>query len=351
MELNIGRSIRRLRAEKNITQDELAIAIGVTAQAVSKWERAEGYPDITLLPEIAAYFDVTLDNLCGLDEQRDQSEICRIHAATMHASSYDEGVRIAREGLAKYPYSYRLKKNLAFALRGCPGKWTPPKEILDEIIRLYEDIIEHCTDQELVFRVLAEIWEVYEAAGEHEKAIKSAARLPGFYETSDRVMTFILHGEKRVSHVQNSVIGIMPHIDHMLRSAMETDCYSTEEKITLCRKMIGIYGLIDECRDWPVGMIFSYQLWHRIAVLSMEIGDTDGCMTALRNAAELAVHMDSMVFEGYPKSLLLNRIDFEYLSGEQNDRKYLREMIEKEPAFDPIRETPEYTEIMAELTE
>ena len=40
MELNIGTSIRRLRQEKNVTQEELAVAIGVTAQAVSRWERA-----------------------------------------------------------------------------------------------------------------------------------------------------------------------------------------------------------------------------------------------------------------------------------------------------------------------
>ncbi len=351
MELNIGSAIRRLRQERNITQEELATAIGVTAQAVSKWERAEGYPDITLLPEISEYFGVTLDTLCGLDEQRNQSEICRIQSATMEAGSYEEGVRIAREGLAQYPHSYHLKENLAFALRGCPGKWTPSKAILDEIIRLYEDILEHCTDQQLVFRVLAEVWEVYECAGEHEKAVEAAGRLPGFYETSDRVLTYVLQGQERVEHVQNSFINILPHLDSMLRSAMETDCYSTEEKIALCRKMIGMYELAGECDDWPVGLIFSMKLCVEAAGMCAEIGDTAGCFALLERGAYFVRCSDALVFEGKPKSLLLNRIPYEYLSGPQDDREFMRQLMEENKAFDPIRDTAEYRAVLGQLGE
>ena len=351
MELNIGTSIRRLRQERNVTQEELAGAIGVTAQAVSKWERAEGYPDITLLPEIAGFFGVTLDTLCGLDDQRDRAEICRIHSATMEAGSYEEGVRIAREGLAKYPHSYALKENLAFALRGCPGRWTPPKEILDEIIRLYEDIMEHCPDQQLVFRVLAEVWRIYEEAGEHEKARESACRLPGFYETADRVLSYVLQGRERVEHVQNSFINILPHLDSMLRSAAETDCYTTAERIAVYRKILAIYEIADECHNWPVGMIFSVSLCRMTAKLCMELGDRAGCLESLSKAACLASKADALVFEGYPKSLLLNRIPFEYLAGPQDDRADLLREIDREPAFDCIRNTPEYTAILAKLTE
>ncbi|MBQ8333234.1 MAG: helix-turn-helix domain-containing protein [Clostridia bacterium] len=68
MNLNIGGVIRRLRAEKGITQEELADVLGVGFQAVSKWECGTTTPDIALLPEIALYFGVSMDTLFSMDE-------------------------------------------------------------------------------------------------------------------------------------------------------------------------------------------------------------------------------------------------------------------------------------------
>jgi transcriptional regulator with XRE-family HTH domain len=62
---NIGSTILKLRKEKNITQEELAQILGVTNQAVSKWERCGGSPDIELLPLIADYFGISIDELFG----------------------------------------------------------------------------------------------------------------------------------------------------------------------------------------------------------------------------------------------------------------------------------------------
>lgn len=347
MKLNIADSIRRLRQEKNVTQEELASAIGVTAQAVSKWERAEGYPDITLLPEIAEFFGVTLDDLCGVDEQRKHREIAQITNRTM-STPYQESVAIAREGLAKYPQSYRLKENLAFALTGCLGQWTPPQDVLEEIIHLYEDIIAHCPDMELRNNAIAAVCHIYELAGKHEKATETAQMLYGEYERQ-KVWCQLLKGEELVFHIQNCIIQTLPNIDGMLRMAVETACYSTEEKILLCRKMIAIFDLVGEGHDWPVGLIWSMRLSWMIAEFCLELGDRKGCFDALDQAAEFAVCADSLVFEGKPKSLLLNRIDFEYLRGMQNDREYLRHEIEEKSCFDCIRDTPEYAAFLSKL--
>lgn len=59
----MGAKIAYLRKQKGVTQEEMAIAVGVSTQAVSKWERKKNYPDITLLPIIANYFGVTIDYL------------------------------------------------------------------------------------------------------------------------------------------------------------------------------------------------------------------------------------------------------------------------------------------------
>ena len=59
----IGMNIKQLRQEKHIKQDTLADAIGVSAQAVSKWETGASDPDIALLPKLANYFGVSIDEL------------------------------------------------------------------------------------------------------------------------------------------------------------------------------------------------------------------------------------------------------------------------------------------------
>ena len=61
--MNIGSQIKALRTEKHVTQEDLATRLGVSAQAVSKWETDTSLPDITLLPSLAAYFGVTIDEL------------------------------------------------------------------------------------------------------------------------------------------------------------------------------------------------------------------------------------------------------------------------------------------------
>jgi len=61
----LGENIRKLRQEREITQETLADFLGVTFQSVSRWERSKSYPDITLLPRIAQLFHITIDELFG----------------------------------------------------------------------------------------------------------------------------------------------------------------------------------------------------------------------------------------------------------------------------------------------
>lgn len=66
--MEIGNKIKGLRLHRGVTQETLAEALGVTAQAVSKWERDAGTPDIALLPALAAYFGVSIDELFALSD-------------------------------------------------------------------------------------------------------------------------------------------------------------------------------------------------------------------------------------------------------------------------------------------
>ena len=93
MNIYISENIKRLRQEKRLTQEALANIIGISFQAVSKWECGDAYPDITLLPVIANYFQVTIDELLGNDKIKiEESNARREEAFLLHQKSLIENV-------------------------------------------------------------------------------------------------------------------------------------------------------------------------------------------------------------------------------------------------------------------
>ena len=75
MKLNIGETIKKLRKERDITQEELAEILGVTCQSVSRWEKNSCYPDIELIPTIASFFNISTDKLMGVDEAAEKKAV------------------------------------------------------------------------------------------------------------------------------------------------------------------------------------------------------------------------------------------------------------------------------------
>ena len=78
--LNLPDNIIRLRRKKKLTQEELADFMGVTKASVSKWEKGVNTPDLLLLPQLAAFFDVTVDELIGYEAQLSREQIRRQYA-------------------------------------------------------------------------------------------------------------------------------------------------------------------------------------------------------------------------------------------------------------------------------
>jgi len=64
--MSIGKTIKKLRRERDITQEQLAAYLGITSRAVSQWECDRTAPDITQLPLLSAIFDTTTDAILGL---------------------------------------------------------------------------------------------------------------------------------------------------------------------------------------------------------------------------------------------------------------------------------------------
>ena len=75
MDMFIGENIRRLRREKGITQEVLAERLHVSAAAVSKWERGDSIPDIGMLLPLASYFNVSTDELLGVNSAKTREKV------------------------------------------------------------------------------------------------------------------------------------------------------------------------------------------------------------------------------------------------------------------------------------
>lgn len=114
MELNLGTAIRRLRTERGLTQEELADYAGVSFQAVSKWETGTTTPDIALLPRLAVFFGVRIDDLFGITNE---DELERVDYILEHEKLTDENFAYAQKvldkTLANHPGDVRALKTYA----------------------------------------------------------------------------------------------------------------------------------------------------------------------------------------------------------------------------------------------
>ena len=115
MHNKLSQQLKNLRLRDSRTQEDLAQALGVTAQAVSRWETGTCYPDMELLPSIANYFSVSIDELFGYQGERTQKKDALVtRLREMHRQNngqdvcIDECIRLAREGLIEFPGNAQL---------------------------------------------------------------------------------------------------------------------------------------------------------------------------------------------------------------------------------------------------
>ena len=112
--MNLGNKIRELRRANNLTQEQLAATLNISAQAVSKWEMGASYPDMTMIPTLAAFFKVTLDELFDFDVKNVDKEIedIRLEYGKYFWSNFEKAEQILLDGLKIYPASIQLKTEL-----------------------------------------------------------------------------------------------------------------------------------------------------------------------------------------------------------------------------------------------
>lgn len=114
--MSLGKVIRKYRKNRNLTQEEMAGRLGVTASAVNKWENENSYPDITLLAPIARLLDISLDTLLSFRKDLTTEEINEIVCeadSKLKEESYHEAFLWAKKKLEQYPNCEELILNIA----------------------------------------------------------------------------------------------------------------------------------------------------------------------------------------------------------------------------------------------
>lgn len=150
--INIAENIVRLRHEKRITQEQLAQFIGVTKAAVSKWETGQSMPDIVILPMLAAFFDITVDELIGYIPQLSKEQIQKWYQefAQKFADSPFEQVMAETQSYVKkyyscYPFLFQVCVLWLNHVMLADNRQRQ-SEVFQSISELCEHIMQNCRD-------------------------------------------------------------------------------------------------------------------------------------------------------------------------------------------------------------
>lgn len=144
MKLKISEKIKKYRKERDMTQDSLAQVLGVTPQSISKWECGDGYPDITLLPSIANYFEVTVDELIGNDEISSKEDVKKNYFDKLREIDDNEKIELGIQYCLRYPHNWHiitsLMNHIARSTRDMIKKYRPL------VIEICERLLKECAD-------------------------------------------------------------------------------------------------------------------------------------------------------------------------------------------------------------
>ncbi|MBO5756739.1 MAG: helix-turn-helix transcriptional regulator, partial [Clostridia bacterium] len=199
MEIKVGKKIKLLRKKNDVTQDKLAAHLGVTPQAVSRWESETCYPDIESLPAIADFFGVSMDELMCYDSlQKEQkvAEYIEKVEALYDRDELAEALALLREAVAEIPSSFELQLELASTLSAINADGKPRRADMQEAVSLCVHILEDCTDDLLRDRTKKTLCDIYShQLGDDERAQDIANKLHSMSFSKEIVKATVLTGE------------------------------------------------------------------------------------------------------------------------------------------------------------
>jgi len=375
MSETMGQIIRRLRKERNLTQEELAEQLNVTFQAVSRWENGTGMPDISQVVPLSNVFGVTTDVLFGKNGtdgeetieafiKETDKKICNLPEGTNSLMWYKECCEDVQKMLEVYPNNYKL---LAYSLGNICcllEEYNHSNEMSDnaeeiqklqnECIRQANVILNHCTDS--LYLNSANVWmaQLYCDMGNFVKAKEYAENINVFNpysEGGDRMAAVYHHlGKKEESRklYAENISKAFQYLESQLYSigCIWDEDEKFEEAYACFRLYPDIYDiLIGKEDEMPFCLKPPYE---ECALLCMKLGRTDEAMDWL----EKMVRHQRIMAKNYN---VITESKLPYLYGKElhyAQNTYPREYILTIPLawniFNPIRDTDRFQAILAD---
>ncbi len=172
MKISLADKLKELRKTKNVSQEKLAEYLGISYQAVSKWENGITTPDILLLPEIARYYSITVDELLQveqIDEERYFDECCVRSENLFRDGKRDEIIPLWREAYKKLPNDVRVKEML-MSIYSDSDRVKYQKEIIELGTELYGAKYDALLDSYYKGQAIMQISRTYYENGNKERA-------------------------------------------------------------------------------------------------------------------------------------------------------------------------------------
>jgi len=218
MNIHIGEKIRSLRKNKNISQEVLANYLGISFQAVSKWEKEETLPDVTLIPAIAAFFEVSTDELFDFNRLETEQKVLKLCGEIAHWRNArpEEAEHAYRDLLRQYPGNDIIMANLLYVLQNLHKH--------EETITMCKTVMAGTKYDDIRFDAARILAETYKEMGEYTLCRQAIDLIPEFFFTHREEKALLLEGED------------------MFRPAWQEKCQSIETYVSMTMRLADYYA-------------------------------------------------------------------------------------------------------------
>lgn len=358
--MTIGSTIKTLRRQADMTQEQLAELLHISASAISQWETDRVLPDVTQIPLLANIFHVSADVILGIDHEKDDEKINAFLASAREAminAELEKRTSILREASRQFPRSFKIIAALADSLV-CEYSRKGIKDY-DEVFSLCNRILAECTDSMIRYEALDTLATVYGYAGKQEEMLKLAEQMTPFDFSREVFMLWHwpMTGDEGLRQRQKFLNALITEVTSTLGLLVGQRCddgsfvYPIEDRIALWKQQVALIELLYPDGDYHIDAQDAEQASGWLTSAYLTKGDLEAAIYWLQKGSAFAVHFDTYDHEAEHTSPALRG----FASGGwimeegRNHSSHLLEYLLEDKETAPIRHDPRVEAIIERL--